>query len=56
MSEEKSTYRVLNITILGKQPKSKVKFLMWEGNFKGMVVAKGFSSELTGIKDMYRKY
>ena len=40
MSEEKANHHVLTILMLGKHSKSKVKFLMWEKNFKGLAVAK----------------
>ena len=29
---------------------------MWEKKFKGMSVAKGFSSALTGMKEMLNRY
>ena len=40
MSKEKATYRALTIPMLGKQLKSKVKFLMWPKKFKGLAVTK----------------
>ena len=41
--------------MLGKQSESKVKFLIWAEKNKGVALAKGFSLNLTEIRDMPNK-
>ena len=42
MSGEKATYRVLNIPVLPKQSKSKVKFIMWVESSKGWLCLRNY--------------